>query len=101
MDERRKYRRSPAKEKAFLKSRENNPQEGLLMDVSSGGMRISSDANIKVGTALSGQFKIMPDLGNFYVSGEVIWSKPAGKEAPEKGYELGIKFNKVSTIPAE
>ena len=96
MDERRRFRRSPAKEKAFLKSRENKPHEGLLMDVSSGGMRILSNANIKIGTALTGQFKIMPNLGNFYVSAEVVWSKPLSKD-----YEVGIKFNKVSTIPVE
>lgn len=101
MDERRKYRRSPAKEKAFLKSRENNPHEGSLMDVSSGGMRISSDSNIKVGTTLTGKFKIMPDLGNFYVNGEVVWVKPLGEEAHQAGYEVGIRFSKVSTIPVE
>ena len=126
MDERRRFSRSPAKEKAFLKSRENSPHEGLLMDVSSGGMRILSNANIKIGTALTGQFKIMPNLGNFYVSAEVVWSKPLKPEGdglpsdrqshkPEgdglaslgqshrqsQDFEVGIKFNKVSTIPVE
>lgn len=98
MDERRKYRRSPAKEKAFFKSRENKPHAGLLIDVSSGGMRISSEANIKVGTRLSGQFKIMPDSGNFYVHAEVVWSKPRADQAQTAGYEVGIRFSKVSTI---
>lgn len=101
MDERRKYRRTPSKEKAFLKCKENNPHEGELLDVSSGGLRMLSSAKIKAGSALSGKFKIMPQLGSFYVSGEVVWVKPITIESNQAAYEVGIKFNKVSTIPPE
>lgn len=97
MEERRKFRRTSAKEKALLHGREAK-HEGSLLDISSGGMRILSDNHIEVGSSVSGQFKIMPHMGNFYVSGEVVWEKPA-KEPHHNGYEVGIRFSKVSTIP--
>lgn len=97
MEERRKYRRTGAKEKALLCAAHGR-HEGSLMDISSGGMRIFSDTHIATGTQVSGQFKIMPHMGNFYVSGEVVWVKPA-KEPPAFGYEIGIKFAKVSASP--
>lgn len=97
MQERRKFRRSASKETASLESKEGPKQESRLMDVSSSGMRIISDVNIKTGSHLSGKFKIIPNSGHFYVSGEVVWVQPA--KDPSQGYEAGIKFNKVSTIP--
>ena len=100
MEERRRFRRTPAKEKAFLQGKEAKRQEGLLMDVSSGGMRFLSDAKLKIGASLFGQFKIMPNLGDFYIAAEVVWVKPVTKEPDHATtYEVGIKFNKVSTIP--
>lgn len=101
MDEKRKYKRTPAMEKAFLKCKENTPQEGELLDVSSGGLRMLSAAKIKVGSTLTGKFKIMPQLGSFYISGEVVWVKPITDASNQAVYEVGIKFNKVSTIPTE
>lgn len=97
MDERRKFRRTGAKEKARIASAQSR-HEGSLLDISSGGMRILSDNHIAIGTQVSGQFKIMPHTGNFYVSGEVVWAKPA-KEPLAFGYEIGIKFAKVSASP--
>lgn len=100
MDERRKFRRTPAKEKALLQSKEHHSkQESQVIDVSSGGMRILSDTPLKAGTMLSGQFKIMPTLGNFYIAAEVMWVKPKIGEVDKPLYEIGVKFNKVSTIP--
>ena len=100
MEEKRKYRRSPAKEKAYVQAKEHNKQhESQLLDVSSGGMRILSEASLKIGTMLSGSFKIMPTMGNFYVHGEVVWVKPLADETQNTAYEIGIRFNKVSTIP--
>lgn len=100
MEEKRKYRRSPAKEKAYLQAKEHNKQhESQLLDVSSGGMRILSQTSLKTGTMLSGSFKIMPAMGNFYVLGEVVWVKPLADETHNTAYEIGIRFNKVSTIP--
>ena len=98
MEERRKFRRTHTKERTLLQGGETK-HEGSLIDISSGGMRILSDTHIKIGSFLTGQFKIMPQTGNFYVRGEVIWSKPALKESPHQAYESGIKFTKVSGIP--
>lgn len=98
MEERRKFRRSDAKEKALLHGKETKHESSLLIDISSGGMRILSDNHIKIGSSVSGQFKIMPHMGNFYVSGEVVWAKPT-KEPHHNAYEVGIKFTKISTIP--
>lgn len=97
MEERRKFRRTGAKEKALLGAAQIR-HEGSLLDISSGGMRILSENQIAIGTQVSGQFKIMPHMGNFYVSGEVIWVKPA-KDPLAFGYEIGIKFSKVSASP--
>ena len=97
MEERRRFRRTTAKEKALLQAKESK-HEGSLLDISSGGMRLLSDNEITIGSCVSGQFKIMPHMGNFYVTGEVVWTKPA-KEPQRTAYEVGIKFNKVSTIP--
>lgn len=99
MQEKRKFRRSASKETASLESKEGSKQESQIVDVSSSGMRIFSDVSIKTGAHLSGKFKIIPNSGHFYVSGEVVWVKPA--KDPSQGYEAGIKFNKVSTIPIQ
>jgi c-di-GMP-binding flagellar brake protein YcgR len=97
MEERRRFRRTDAKEKALLHGEETR-HEGSLIDISSSGMRIIADSEIKIGSPVRGQFKIMPHSGNFYISGEVVWVK-AAKEPHQHKYEIGIKFTKVSTIP--
>lgn len=99
MQERRKFRRTQAKEKTALESKEGKSHEGMLVDISPSGMRIISESNIHLGSQLSGKFKILPNSGNFYVLGEVAWIKPAGKDQPQGASEIGIKFSKVSTIP--
>ena len=99
MQERRKFRRTQAKEKASLESKEGKPHEGTLVDISPSGMRFVSESNIRLGSQLSGKFKILPNSGHFYVLGEVAWIKPAGKDQPQGANEVGIKFSKVSTIP--
>ena len=98
MEERRKFRRSATKETASLENKEGKKQESQLLDVSPGGMRIFADTEIKIGSHLSGRFKIIPKSGHFYVSGEVAWVKKASAEQGS-GYEVGVKFKKVSTIP--
>lgn len=91
MIEKRKFKRLVTKEKTSLQSKEGK-EEGLVVDISSGGMCILLDRHIAVGTLISGQFRILPSSKPFYVTGEVVWSK---------GKEVGIKFSRVSTIPFE
>jgi len=69
MQERRKFRRTQAKERTSLESKEGKSHEGTLVDISPSGMRIVSESNIHLG------------------------SQPQGAN------EVGIKFSKVSTIP--
>jgi len=98
MRERRKFSRWPAKEKVQLNHIDNKYEE-LLLDISPGGMRVVLDNELKVGSAVSGQFKIIANQEPFYVHGEVVWVKPAVDQANRGCYEIGIKFNKISTTP--
>jgi Tfp pilus assembly protein PilZ len=99
MLEKRRFSRLQAKEKVFWRKEEDLQQEVLLLDVSPGGMRILLNDKINLGSRISGQFEIIPNLGHFYVQGEVIWVKPAVDKTKHTGFEVGIKFTRVSTIP--
>jgi hypothetical protein len=99
MEERRKFTRLSTKEKTFLDKEGGNKQEGSLVDISPGGMKIICDNEVKVGSVISGQFKILPNVGPFYIRGEVAWVKPVDDKTGPSHFEIGIKFNKVSTIP--
>lgn len=95
MEERRRFARLQTKEKALLNKTAAESTEGAILDISPGGMKIVLQSAAEIGTPISGQFKILPELGPFYVKGEVIWTK-----AREYGaFDVGIKFNQVSTIP--
>ena len=94
MQERRKAGRLPHKEKTFIE-RESGIKEITLLDISMGGMRAQLDEELKTGSSMTLQVKILPHAGAFYVRGEVTWVKPS---APGH-FETGIKFTKVSTIP--
>ncbi len=62
-------------------------------------MRVLLNNDIKVGSNIFGQFKILPNLGNFYVKGEVLWVKPQNPKLKSAAFEVGIKFAKINTIP--
>lgn len=99
MREKRKFSRLKSQDKAFLKEKDR-AEEGKLLDISPGGMRILLSNNIKVGSAISGEFKIIPKSGGtFYVQGEVVWAKQASEKSSPDSFEVGIKFRKVSTVP--
>ncbi|MCK9594565.1 MAG: PilZ domain-containing protein [Candidatus Omnitrophica bacterium] len=100
MKERRRYTRLATKGKTSLNKDGKDAEEGFLMDISPGGMRILLESQTRVGSVISGQFKIIPHIGPFYVKGEVAWINPL-KDAQNNSnrFEVGVKFNKVSTIP--
>lgn len=98
MREKRKYLRSQAKETVSFQGGEGDKYESRIIDVSSGGLRVFSEVNIKTGSELSAKFRLMPNSGYFYVSAEAVWIKPA-KIDQRCGYEVGVKFKKISTIP--
>lgn len=98
MRERRKSTRLKSQDKARLE-KESKPEEGQLLNISLGGMCILLDNDIKVGSPVSGEFKIIPgSSGTFYVHGEVVWVKPAEDKKTRRSFEVGIKFYKVSTV---
>jgi len=97
-EERRKFTRLFTNENSVL-DKEGKKQNASLADISPGGMKIACDDAVEVGSVISGQFKILPNLGPFYVKGEVVWIKPDSKQTDSRSYEVGVKFNKVSTIP--
>lgn len=99
MVEKRRFSRLQAKEKVFLQKEQGRQEEVMLLDVSPGGMRVLLNDKINVGSRILGQFKIIPEGGPFYVQGEVVWVKPTIDMTKQPGFEVGIKFNKVSTIP--
>jgi hypothetical protein len=99
MQERRKFRRLETKEKTSLNKEGAEVEEGRLLDISPGGMRIILEKESPVGSLISGQFKILPNAGPFYIKGEVAWVKPSPAPEGSRVFEVGIKFNKVSAIP--
>ena len=89
MKERRKFARCAVKEKTALKETDGRGQEASVLDVGLGGMKILLNKEIKAGTRIRGQFKILPHSGPFFVDAEVVWTK---------GCLTGAKFVKVSTL---
>lgn len=81
-----------------MQKEEGRQEEVMLLDISPGGMRVLLNDDINVGSSISGQFKIIPDGGPFYVQGEVIWVRPVVDKIKHSSFEVGIKFTKVSTI---
>ena len=100
MQEKRKFNRCKLDQKSKLSTEANPDEQGLLVDVSAGGMKILLNHDVKLGSKLSGQFKISPHLGPFYIAGVVVWKKRA-ESGLASGWEVGIKFTKVNTIPFE
>lgn len=98
MQERRRFNRCRLEQKAKILTEDSREEKGTLLDVSVGGMRVLLNKKVELGSRLSGQFKIIPHLGPFYVQGVVAWVKPV-KEQDAQRWEIGVKFTKVNTIP--
>jgi hypothetical protein len=99
MQENRKTNRLPSSEETFF-SKDDGQKTGVkLVDISLGGMRVLMNENLKIGSSLLGQFKILPHSNPFYLKGEVTWSKPCNEKNPAYKFEIGIKFVKINTIP--
>ena len=98
MEERRKFGRCEVEQNAEIAAEESQDEKGTLIDISTGGMKLVLNKQLKVGSRLSGSFKIVPYLGPFYVQGDVIWAKPK-KQGNSRCWEVGVRFSKVKTIP--
>lgn len=102
MHDKRKFKRCQIKEKAWLGKEGELNNEAFVFDVGMGGVRVLLDKKIDVGSKLMGRFKIVPYMGEFFVKGEVVWSKAVADDTGNTtGYAVGITFNKVNTIPFE
>ena len=97
MQEKRSARRLPSCQASCLEKGDGNKADVTLVDISLGGMRVLTNEEIAIGKDLTGQFKILPHLGPFYIRGVVAWTKPAADG--QHRFEIGIKFVKISTIP--
>ncbi|MDD5669322.1 MAG: PilZ domain-containing protein, partial [Candidatus Omnitrophica bacterium] len=72
MEEKRKHKRLGTRESASLLGGDGSEHHVSVHDVSLGGMRILLGSELKLGTKISGRFKILPKIGPFYVTGQVV-----------------------------
>lgn len=93
MEEKRRFNRWDLGKGAHI-DLEGERKEIQVIDVSIGGMRIVTDAPLESEKVIKSEFKILPNMGPFFVKGRVIWITPR-----EGAFESGIVFDKVSTIP--
>ena len=63
------------------------------MDVSAGGMKVSLSHPLDLGTIVYGKFKVLPQLGPFFVRGKVIRAKKK-----DNRFETAIEFKNVCTL---
>ena len=99
MHEKRKSSRLNTSEETFLTQDDGRKTGAKLVDISLGGMRVMMNEDLKTGSELSGQFKILPHSSPFYIKGIVSWSKPCQEKNHSYKFEVGIKFTKINTIP--
>jgi hypothetical protein len=65
-----------------------------ILDLSAGGMRIASYRPIPLGEDISGEFRVLPQGGPFFVRGRVT------RITENNGaWEAVVQFDRVSTIP--
>jgi len=96
MEEKRKFSRwGLDNERAYI-DLEGQKEEVQILDISIAGMRVIANRPIDKDRQVTGEFKILPNIGPFFVRGKVIWSTER-----DKNFESGIEFEKVSTIPLE
>jgi c-di-GMP-binding flagellar brake protein YcgR len=97
MEERRKFNRWRAEtaERAAI-TYAGTKEEAEILDISAGGMRVFFPRFVDIGAVIYGEFKILPGRGPFFVRGKVI--RAAEREGK---WDLGIEFEKVSTLPLQ
>ncbi len=101
MQEKRKFKRLATGKETLVKEHLGKEKKATVVDISLGGMRVTLEGETKIGSFLSGQFRILPSMGPFYVNGEVIWVKLLKKDPQHPLYEVGVKFKNISAAPLE
>ena len=65
-------------------------------NISTGGMRITTDAEFDVGSRLNMEINIAGLSKPYYAAGEVVWLREK-QDAEDKKFDLGIRFVRVFT----
>jgi hypothetical protein len=99
MQEKRKNKRLNTCGETFLAKSDGQKTGVKLVDISLGGMRVLMNECLDPGTILLGELNILPRCAPFYIKGEVSWARPCEDKNSSYGFEIGIKFNKINTIP--
>lgn len=95
MDDKRKFTRlvqvMPAR---------HRPSQGTVIepasvkDISVGGVRLSSAADLAAGTSVDVEVAIPNSSEPYYMRGEVVWRRD-NNPAENKNFDLGIRFVRV------
>jgi len=65
-------------------------------DVSTGGLRLSTDSQLEVGTKLNVEVNIAGSARPYYAQGEVVWLKE-NEQSQNKKFDMGIRFLRIVT----
>ncbi|MFA6217900.1 MAG: PilZ domain-containing protein [Candidatus Omnitrophota bacterium] len=96
MEERRKHSRWNIENKKATLGKGHEKKEVPIADLSSGGMRVFLNETVPIGSKVTGEFKVTPQFGTYFVEGKVIWVKESSKQS--SSHEIGVKFEKINTI---
>lgn len=91
--EKRKFDRWELEDKAHIDF-EGKQEHIKILDVSIGGMRITTDFPLEKEKVFNGTFNILPQSRPFFIRGKVVWTVKK-----DNAFESGVIFDKVSTIP--
>jgi len=94
MVDKRQYNRCDSSQDRAYIDLSGKKEEVEILDISIGGMRVISNYPIVRDVEVTGEFKILPSVGSFFVKGKVVWVTEK-----DDNFESGIQFDKVSTIP--
>lgn len=94
MEERRKFERLPKEREKAVISFSGSREEAEVLDISTGGMKVFFSRPVEVGSVISGEFRVTPDIGPFYVKGRI--NRVVQKD---DRWEVAVEFEKVSTYP--
>ena len=96
MEERRKYARLKREMPVRNRPKESrNIEQTMARDISMGGMRITTNSKLEVGTKLNIEVNISDSVKPYYAMGEVVWLKK--NESADNTFDMGIKFIRIVT----
>ncbi|MCM8773905.1 MAG: PilZ domain-containing protein [Candidatus Omnitrophica bacterium] len=93
-EEKRKFERWNLENENTQFDYKGRKEEMRILDISVRGMKILTNSPLEKFTSINCEFRILPNTAPFFVKGKVIWTAPK-----DSGFESGIEFEKVSTIP--